>query len=147
MWYLLWQMANDYSIFLNSYGVSVRKLPGSSTQFFTNCHFKNVHVYVIPTYAESLLVVCDPFGHFAHAKIFANKNLCWAPNFVRATIHENWISWKFSPKVCQKVNTKLITKPAKLHLVPVHSPWHHVRIDFVSSISPPSLQATGTFSP
>ena len=37
------------------------------------------------------------------------------------------------------MNTKLVTKPAKLHLVPVHFPQHHVRINFVSSISPPSL--------
>ena len=40
--------------------------------------------------------------------------------------------------VCQRVNTKLVTMPAELHPVSVHSPWHHAGIDS-GPISPTSL--------
>ena len=40
--------------------------------------------------------------------------------------------------MCQRVNAKLVTMPTELYPVPVHSPWHHVGIDFVSPDSPMS---------
>ena len=40
-----------------------------------------------------------------------------------------------------RVNAKIVTMPAKLHPMPVRSPWHHVRIDFVGPIIPVSSSA------
>ena len=40
--------------------------------------------------------------------------------------------------VCQRVNGKMTIDTPELHPVPVHSPWHHVGIDFVGPISPAS---------
>ena len=40
--------------------------------------------------------------------------------------------------MCQRVNGKIATTTPELHPVPVHSPWHHVGIDFVGPIGQPS---------
>ena len=37
---------------------------------------------------------------------------------------------------CQRVKDKIVTAKPELHPVPVHSPWHHIGIDFVDPISP-----------
>ena len=36
------------------------------------------------------------------------------------------------------MNKKLTTERPELHPVPVKSPWHHLGMDFVGPISPPS---------
>ena len=41
---------------------------------------------------------------------------------------------------------KVTTTTPELHPVPVHSPWHHVGIDFVGPISPPSTSGSITLS-
>lgn len=33
---------------------------------------------------------------------------------------------------------KVVTEKPQLHPVPIHSPWHHIGIDFVGPISPVS---------
>lgn len=40
---------------------------------------------------------------------------------------------------CQRVKDKICTSRPELH-VPVHSPWHHIGLDFVGPISPVSTQ-------
>ena len=40
--------------------------------------------------------------------------------------------------VCQRMNKKLTSERPELHPVPVKSPWHHLGMDFVGPISPPS---------
>ena len=42
--------------------------------------------------------------------------------------------------VCQKSGKKLNIDAPELHPVPVISPWHHIGIDFIGPISPPSVQ-------
>ena len=37
------------------------------------------------------------------------------------------------------MNKKLTAERPELHPVPVKSPWHHLGMDFVGPISPPSL--------
>ena len=45
--------------------------------------------------------------------------------------------------VCQKTAGRKISKAAPaLHCVPVVLPWHHVGIDFIGPISPPSTQGS-----
>ena len=34
------------------------------------------------------------------------------------------------------MNRKPLTSCPELHLIPVHSPWHHVGMDFIGPISP-----------
>ena len=41
--------------------------------------------------------------------------------------------------VCQRVNGKLAIVRPELHPIPVKSPWYHLGIDFIGSISPMSL--------
>ena len=36
------------------------------------------------------------------------------------------------------MNKKPLVTPSVLHLVPVHSPWHHIGIDFIGPIHPTS---------
>ena len=43
-------------------------------------------------------ILHDCFGHFACVKCFANEIYNGFKVFIRATIHENWISWKFNPQ-------------------------------------------------
>jgi IS30 family transposase len=38
--------------------------------------------------------------------------------------------------VCQKVKDKIVTTRPALNSIPVHSTWHHIRIDFVGPIAP-----------
>ena len=82
------------------------KLPGSSTHStvspcgFTNCHFPNVLVYMVSTYAESLRdcpVSRWPLWPLRTCKNF-RQNLRWVQIFMGATIHENLIFWKFNPR-------------------------------------------------
>ena len=54
------------------------------------------------------------------------------------TIHHFCTLQVASCDICQRVNDKIITDKPELHPVPVHSPWHHVGIDFVGPISPAS---------
>ncbi len=42
--------------------------------------------------------------------------------------------------VCQKSGRKLNKAAPELHPVPVITPWHHIGIDFIGPISPPSVQ-------
>ena len=44
--------------------------------------------------------------------------------------------------VCQKTGRKISTAAPELHCVPVVSPWHHIGIDFIGPISPPSHQGS-----
>ena len=41
--------------------------------------------------------------------------------------------------LCQRNSQKLSILTQELFLVPVHSPWHHVGIDFVGPISPKTV--------
>ena len=34
------------------------------------------------------------------------------------------------------MNKKPLVTPTVLHLVPIHSPWHHIGIDFIGAIHP-----------
>ena len=43
--------------------------------------------------------------------------------------------------VCQRINKKVLTVRPELHPVPVKSTWHHIGLDFVGPINPPT--ATG----
>ena len=43
---------------------------------------------------------------------------------------------------CQRTGRKISTAAPELHPVPVVSPWHHIGIDFIGSISPPSIQGS-----
>ena len=44
--------------------------------------------------------------------------------------------------VCQKTGRKISKAAPALHCVPVVSSWHHVGIDFIGPISPPSTQGS-----
>ena len=44
--------------------------------------------------------------------------------------------------MCQKTGRKISKAAPALHCVPVVSPWHHVGIDFIGPISPPSTQGS-----
>ena len=44
--------------------------------------------------------------------------------------------------VCQRTGRKISTAAPELHPVPVVSPWHHIGIDFIGPISPPSIQGS-----
>ena len=59
------------------------KLPGSSMHAhncFTNCHFQNILLYMVSTYAESLLRNCFDHLHVT-VRLFENNNLCWVKKF------------------------------------------------------------------
>ena len=43
---------------------------------------------------------------------------------------------------CQKTGRKISKVAPPLHCVPVVSPWHHIGIDFIGPISPPSTQGS-----
>ena len=43
---------------------------------------------------------------------------------------------------CQKTGRKISKAAPALHCVPVVSPWHHIGIDFIGPISPPSSQGS-----
>ena len=67
-------MANDSSIFLNSNSVSVMKSTCSNMYTTVSPTDASQNVLVsMYMYAESLLVLRDSFGHFAHVQIFATK--------------------------------------------------------------------------
>ena len=96
-WYLPWQMAKDPShlSLLQRCFCHENYLVLVSTQLF--------HQLLLPKCpgirgSQSLLVLRDCFGHFAHVKFFATKFYVGFKVFVGATIHENWISWNFNPQ-------------------------------------------------
>ncbi len=39
---------------------------------------------------------------------------------------------------CQRVKDKIVTAKPELHPISIHSPWHHIGIDFDGPISPMS---------
>lgn len=36
------------------------------------------------------------------------------------------------------VSNKIVTSKPELHPIPIHSPWHHIGIDFIGPITPVS---------
>ena len=103
-WYLSWQMANDSSIFLKSNSVSVMKSTCSSmyTTVSPTATSQNV---LVSMYAESLLVLHDSFGYFAHVQILATKiyvglKISWRQPSTKIESlenlsHEIFFPWKF----------------------------------------------------
>ena len=59
------------------------------------------------------------------------------PSHAIIIINVHFLQVKCCP-VCQRMNKKLTLERPELHPVPVKSPWHHLGMDFVGPISPPS---------
>ena len=46
---------------------------------------------------------------FCTCEIFRKQNLCWVQSLMEATLHENWISWKFNPRNISPTNISAST--------------------------------------
>ena len=57
-------------------------------------------------------------------------------------VHINLIWQVRTCDVCQRSGRKLTKAAPELHPVPVVAPWHHIGIDFVGPLSPPSTQGS-----